>query len=278
MNKIFKVKRIALYFFICGIISSCQTSSDKKPVSQTSSPHHDISLQLINDKIQSPVALAVPGDGSNRLFICQKEGKVWILQNGNLLSTPFLDVREQMVSINSGYDERGLLGMAFHPDFRKNHKFYVYFSAPSGNKDSDHKSIVAEFIVSNDSNKADLSSSRIVMEIEEPESNHNGGDLVFGPDGFLYICLGDGGGGGDEHGTTGNGQNLKTVLGKILRVDVNAASYSVPKDNPFVDSVGARPEIWAYGLRNPWRISFDKKTKQLFAGDVGQNKYEEVDI
>jgi glucose/arabinose dehydrogenase len=116
------------------------------------------------------------------------------------------------------------------------------------------------------------------MEIEEPESNHNGGDLVFGPDGFFYIGLGDGGGGGDKHGTNGNGQDLGTWLGKILRIDVNGHPYAVPKDNPFVGTPGARPEIWAYGLRNPWRLSFDKQTKKLFAADVGQNKYEEVDI
>lgn len=278
MHTIIYQARIAILFLLFVIVLSCQTSTDKNAGARRDSAGPGITVQLMTDKIQSPVALAVPGDGSNRLFICQKEGKVWIVQNGKLLANPFLDVSSQMVKINPGYDERGLLGMAFHPDFIKNHKFYVYYSAPSNNPESDHKSILAEFQVSANPNKADVASKRVVMEIEEPESNHNGGDLVFGPDDYLYICLGDGGGGGDRHGSGGNGQNLGTPLGKILRIDVNGRPYSVPKDNPFVGRSGARPEIWAYGLRNPWRISFDKVSKQLFAGDVGQNKYEEVDI
>jgi glucose/arabinose dehydrogenase len=201
------------------------------------------------------------------------------VQNSKLLSQPFLDVSNQMVDIEGGYDERGLLGIAFHPNFKTNRKFYVYYSAPSRAKGSDHKSVIAEYQVSaGNANAADKSTKRVLLEIEQPESNHNGGDMVFGPDGYLYICLGDGGGGGDKHGSIGNGQNLSTLLGKILRIDVNGNPYSVPKDNPFVTVKNARPEIWAYGLRNPWRISFDKVTKQLFAGDVGQNKYEEIDI
>ena len=269
--------RVTTLFLLLVVILSCQTSTDKTQT-RKGSPGPAVTLQLMTDKFQSPVDLAVAGDGSHRLFICQKEGKVWIVQNGNLLAEPFLDVSNQMVTINPGYDERGLLGMVFHPDFIKNHKFYVYFSAPSNNPGSDHKSILAEYRVSANTNKADASSKRIVMEIEEPEANHNGGDLVFGPDGYLYLGLGDGGGGGDKHGSTGNGQNLGALLGKILRIDVNGRPYSVPKDNPFIGRAGVRPEIWAYGLRNPWRFSFDKVAKQLFAGDVGQNKYEEVDI
>ncbi len=238
-----------------------------------------VKLQLVTDQFISPVNMAVPGDGSGRLFFCQKEGKVWIVQQNKLLPAPFLDVSSDMISVNPGYDERGLLGMAFHPDFKSNHKFYVYYSSPSKKAGFNHTSRLVEFTTRTDNpDLANPASKRIVMEVDEPESNHNGGQLQFGPDGYLYVGLGDGGGGGDKHGTIGNGQDLNTLLGKILRINVNGTPYSIPPDNPFVNKPGARPEIWAYGLRNPWRFSFDKNTKMLFAGDVGQNKYEEVDI
>jgi glucose/arabinose dehydrogenase len=238
-----------------------------------------VRLQLVTDGFISPVNMAVPGDGSGRLFFCQKEGKVWIVKQNKQLPTPFLDVSSDMISVNAGYDERGLLGMAFHPEFRSNHKFYVYYSAPAQKPGLNHTSRLVEFTVSAaNPDIANPASRRVLMEIDEPESNHNGGQLQFGPDGYLYIGLGDGGGGGDKHGTTGNGQNLNTLLGKILRINVDGTPYKVPADNPFVNKPDARPEIWAYGLRNPWRFSFDRKSKMLFAGDVGQDKYEEVDI
>ncbi|WP_349314565.1 PQQ-dependent sugar dehydrogenase [Chitinophaga sp. MM2321] len=244
-------------------------------------PARKARLELVTDKFISPVNMSVPHDGSGRLFICQKEGKVWIVKKGSLLSQPFLDVSSDMIAVNPGYDERGLLGMAFHPDFKKNHKFYVYYSSPLEKpvKGLNHKSKLVEFTASaSNPDIADPATKRVLMEIDEPQSNHNGGQLAFGPDGYLYIGLGDGGGGGDKHGTTGNGQDLGVVLGKILRIDVNGVPYKVPADNPFVKTVGAKPEIWAYGLRNPWRFSFDRGTGRLFAGDVGQNQYEEVDI
>ncbi|WP_161596759.1 PQQ-dependent sugar dehydrogenase [Chitinophaga vietnamensis] len=244
-------------------------------------PARKAKLELVTDKFISPVNMAVPHDGTGRLFFCQKEGKVWIVQNGKLLPQPFVDVSSEMVKINPAYDERGLLGMAFHPQFKKNHKFYLYYSAPLANpvKGVNHKSKLVEFTVSAaNPNVADPKSERVLLEFDKPESNHNGGQLQFGPDGYLYIGVGDGGGGGDKHGTIGNGQSLNTFLGKILRIDVNGTPYKVPADNPFVKTAGAKPEIWAYGLRNPWRFSFDRDTKRLFAGDVGQNLYEEVDI
>ncbi|RAJ00292.1 glucose/arabinose dehydrogenase [Chitinophaga skermanii] len=253
---------------------STKTSAAEAPAAATT-----VKLQLVTDHFISPVAMATPGDGSNRLFICQKEGKVWIIENGKLVPTPFLDVAADMVKINEAYDERGLLGIAFHPQYKSNGKFYVYYSAPSTTKGSNHRSVVAEYKVSNNKNVANKASKREVLTFEQPESNHNGGDIIFGKDGYLYIASGDGGGGGDKHGSIGNGQNMNTLLGKILRIDVNSGSpYSVPSSNPFVNQANVRPEIWAYGLRNPWRISFDKPTGRLFTGDVGQNQYEEVDI
>ena len=143
----------------------------------------------------------------------------------------------------------------------------------------DHQSVVSEFTANVNPLRADIASERILLKIDQPESNHNGGEIKFGPDGFLYIGLGDGGGAGDRHGERGNGQNLNTHLGKILRIDVNTdKSYLIPQDNPFVENKSAKPEIWAYGFRNPWRFSFDKKSGKLFVADVGQNQYEEVNI
>jgi glucose/arabinose dehydrogenase len=255
-----------------------------------------VKLKLVADDLYGPVAMDAPKDGSGRIFICEQTGKIKVIKGGKTLADPFLDVSTKLDKPNKIYSEKGLLGIAFHPKYKNNGRFFIYFSAPSLNRSSDHKSILAEYKVSSaNADIADMASEKIIMEIEEPEANHNGGQLAFGPDGYLYVGLGDGGGEGDKHGISGNSQDLNTQLGKILRIDINepvqkieSASlfpaesskmpYMIPSDNPFVNSRNAKPEIWAYGLRNPWRFSFDRKTGKLFCGDVGQNKWEEVDI
>ncbi|HYK76898.1 MAG TPA: PQQ-dependent sugar dehydrogenase [Daejeonella sp.] len=260
---------------VCNSFTSGQNPGD---ANKDSSNAPTIELQKIADGLHSPVAAAFTNDGTGRLLVCDQIGLIRVIEKGKLIPEPFLDIRSKMVKLSGGYDERGLLGIALHPQFAKNHKLYIYFSAPSSHPGSSHKNILAEFKVSAKPNQADLKSERVILAIEHPESNHNGGDLHFGPDGYLYIAQGDGGGGGDQHGEIGNAQNLNTLLGKILRIDVDKGiTYSIPADNPFTGKK-ARPEIWAYGLRNPWRFSFDKKTGTLFAADVGQNLYEEVDI
>jgi glucose/arabinose dehydrogenase len=177
------------------------------------------------------------------------------------------------------YDERGLLGLAFHPDFKNNSRFYVYYTAPADESGVDHQDIIAEYQVSSgDPNTADPVSERIVLRINQPQFNHCGGQLAFGPDGYLYIGVGDGGGEGDPNGATGNGQNISTLLGKILRIDINHGNpYGIPPDNPFV-GVNGSDEIYAYGFRNPFRFSFDMTSGRLFVGDVGQDLWEEIDI
>lgn len=239
----------------------------------------DIKLKLIANGLTGPVAMDCPMDGSKRLFICEQTGKIKIIKKGVILEKPFLDLGSKLDEASKIYSEKGLLGIAFHPEYKTNGKFYIYYSAPETDKKYNHKSILAEYKVSSYADIADAASQKIIFEIKQPEANHNGGQLDFGPDGFLYIGLGDGGGAGDKHGLKGNGQDLNTLLGKILRIDVNSKNpYAIPPDNPFVGSKEARSEIWAYGLRNPWRFSFDRKTGKLFCADVGQDKWEEINI
>lgn len=247
---------------------------------QQANPSIHLKLKLISKGFTSPVGMASPKDGSNRIFVIEQGGKVKVIKNGSLLNVPFLDISKKLDGLNIAYSEKGLLGIAFHPNYKNNGRFFVYYSAKYSHPDYDHKSIIAEYRVSDTNpDAADINSEQILMEVPQPESNHNGGCLQFGKDDYLYIGLGDGGGAGDEHGTVGNGQNLNTFLGKILRINVDEKKpYSIPPDNPFVNSQDAKHEIYAYGLRNPWRFSFDRVTGKLFAGDVGQNKFEEIDI
>jgi glucose/arabinose dehydrogenase len=235
-------------------------------------------LDLVAENITAPVGFAHAGDGTNRKFILEQPGRIRIIKGEQLVEQPFLDLTSRMAEISPSYSEMGLLGLAFHPEYRTNGRFFVYYSAPSRVRGVDHTSVLAEYRVSqNNPDRADMA-ERVIMRFDQPESNHNGGDLAFGPDGYLYISLGDGGGAGDRHGRIGHGLDSTTVLGSILRIDINQGNpYRVPPDNPFVGRDGV-DEIYAYGLRNPWRFSFDRETGLLYCADVGQNKFEEVNI
>jgi len=255
-------------------------------------PPKAVTLQLIADNLVSPLGVVPAPDNSNRLFIIDQIGKIWIVNdNGNRSSTPFMDVSSIMVQLNTRYDERGLLGFAFHPDYRSNGRFYIYYTLPPRTgTSSNNLSRISEFRVSSNPDLADMSTEKVLLDIDDPQSNHNGGTLAFGPDGYLYIAIGDGGGANDVapgHVTDwylpnagGNGQDLDSNLfGNILRIDVNSGSpYSIPASNPFVGKPG-KDEIYAYGFRNPYRFSFDMGGDHwLYAGDAGQVLYEEIDV
>jgi glucose/arabinose dehydrogenase len=234
-----------------------------------------LSVQQITSNLEAPTALAFPGNGD--IWVTEQKGNIRIIRNGELIETPLLDLAAKIVKLNGSYEERGLLGIALHPEFKSNKKLYVFYSAPS-QQNSNHTGVLAEYTLPA-SGQIDANSGRIILSIEEPEGNHNGGCIQFGPDGYLYLGFGDGGGQGDKHGQFGNGQKMDTWLGKILRIDVNTSTgYLVPKNNPFTGKKDVKPEIWAYGFRNPYRFSFDKASGQLFAGDVGQDEWEEVDV
>ena len=222
--------------------------------------------QLVADGLDRPVGLFNAGDGSGRLFVLEQAGTIRVIKDGEVLPTPFLNIVDE---VGSGGSEQGLLGLAFHPSYTENGYFYVNYTDRNGN------TVIARFSVSDDPDQADPASETQLLGLEQPFANHNGGMLAFGPDGYLYLGLGDGGSGGDPFG---NAQSLDTLLGKILRIDVNAGEpYGIPPDNPFANG-GGRPEIWAYGLRNPWRFSFDRLTDDLYIGDVGQSQWEEIDF
>jgi len=252
----------------------------------SSPPGMAVGLQVVATNLIAPTVLTHANDGSGRLFIADQTGQIRIVDaGGNLLTTPFLDISNRMVTLQVNYDERGLLGLAFHPGYSTNGRFFVYYSAPPSAASFNNKTVLSEFKVSqSDANLADSTSERILLTIDQPEFNHEGGALAFGPDGFLYLGSGDGGGGGDQHGPVGNAQILTNLLGKILRIDVdgdNSANgeYGIPQDNPFLNTPDAMPEIFAYGFRNPWRFSFDRGgTNACWVADVGQNIWEEVNI
>ena len=225
----------------------------------------EVGLEPVATGLAFPLALTAP-PGDPRLFIVEKDGRIRIVRNGALLERPFLDVS----SLVSRGSEQGLLGLAFDPDYSSNGRFFVNYS------DTEGDTRVVAYRVSGDPDLADAATAEILLTIEQPFSNHNGGHLAFGPDGFLYIATGDGGSGGDPQG---NGQDRLDLLGSLLRIDVRAANgYTIPPDNPFVGMTDTRPELWDVGLRNPWRFSFDRGTGDLYIADVGQNEREEINV
>ncbi len=228
-----------------------------------------IGLELVADGLDQPVHVADPGDGSGRLFVVEQPGRIRIVRDGAVVAEPFLDIVDLVESEGS---EQGLLSVAFDPDFPENGSFYVGYTARSGEGAGDNT--VARYrVAADDPDRADPDSGEVLLAVADPFRNHNGGLVLFGPDGYLYVGMGDGGSRGDPEG---NGQNPHTLLGNILRLDVRGEGgeepYAIPPDNPFVDGEGGRPEIWAYGLRNPWRFSFDRATGDLYIADVGQGR------
>jgi glucose/arabinose dehydrogenase len=251
------------------------TSCNFVPPPQAMPPDEEVpplTVELVADGFERPVeAVSPPGDRERLFVVEQYTGLIRIvrLADGSIDDTPFLDLGSL---ISSGGNEQGLLGLAFHPDHATNGRFIVNYTDTTGD------TVVAMYGTSDDPDRGDADSAVVLKHIAQPESNHNGGCVRFGPDGMLYIGMGDGGGAFDLHGPDGNAQNRRTLLGKILRIDVDAPAPHVPPDNPFVGEEDVEPEIWATGLRNPWRFSFDRTTGDLYIADVGQGEREEVNF
>lgn len=225
-----------------------------------------IKLEPMVRRLERPLWLT--HDGTDRLFVIEQPGRVRLIVNGQLQKTPYLDLTKGV--LDGG--EQGLLCMVFHPDFASNGYLYVNYTR----RRPQRQTVISEFRTDPRSDHVDPSTERIITTIDQPYANHNGGQILFGPDGMLYVGMGDGGSANDPQNRA---QNLNELLGKILRIDVTPREgYAVPKDNPFVGRTGARPEIWSLGWRNPWRISFDRETKLMYVGDVGQNKWEEIHV
>jgi glucose/arabinose dehydrogenase len=295
--------RLASVVVVAAFLSACDETRSTNPTepSATHQPGHDpsggaLGLEEVASGLSSPVHLLEAPDGSGRIFVADQPGQIRIIDaDGNLLPTPFLDISARLVPLNLGGDERGLLGMALHPDYAQNGRFFVYYSAPlrpEAPATFNHTSHISEFSVSGDPNSADPASEQILLQVDQPQGNHNAGMIAFGPgDGMLYISLGDGGSRDDDNpnghvedwydvNAGGNGQDIEeNLLGSILRIDVDAgAPYGIPLDNPYVGEPGL-DEIWAYGFRNPFRFSFDMEgTHDLLVGDAGQERWEEVSL
>lgn len=251
--------------FLAATTAGCDVSVD--PVPGDPPAQLAVRLREVANGLSNPLFLTSPPGDLTRAFVVEQGGQIRIIRNDALVPTPFLDISSRI----SNGGEQGLLGMAFHPQYATNGRFVVYYTNTAGDIR------ITSYKVTANPEVADPASEQILLAVPHPSfSNHNGGMVVFGPDGRLYAGIGDGGSGGDPNG---NGQSRNTLLGKIVRLDVNPAGQaSVPTGNPFVGQSGMRPEIWSYGLRNPWRFSFDRVTGDLYIGDVGQNAREEIDV
>lgn len=278
--------RILMVAALLIIGNSCDDDDDDN---NDGSSDGSVELELVADGFASPVTLVESPDGTGRLFLVDQTGQIYIIKDGAKLPTPFLDMQDKILITPP--DERGLLGLAFHPDYQSNGRFFVYYAGPlqSGeSEDWDHTNYVAEFVVSANADQADPASHKVILAMDHPQANHNGGTIAFGSDGYLYISVGDGGGGNDNQtghvddwyaeNSGGNGQDItQNLLGSVLRIDVNTPeNYAIPPDNPFVDTDGL-DEIYAYGLRNPYRFSFAPDNTLILA-DAGQELYEEIDV
>ena len=256
--------------------------------SSPGAPTADVRLETIFSDLATPIGLVVAPGVDDRTFVLEQTGQIHVVQGDERLETPFLDVADRLVRLSRDYDERGLLGLAFHPAFATNGRLFVYYSTPAppdAEPPVDHTNRLSEFTVGLDADAADPDSERVILAFDQPQPNHSGGALGFGPDGFLYLGTGDGGGRGDAdpgHSPGGNAQDPDRLNGKILRIDVDSepdggATYAIPPDNPFAGG-GGRPEIYASGFRNPWRLSWEPAgDRRLLVSDVGYGRYEEVD-
>jgi glucose/arabinose dehydrogenase len=265
-------------FILC--IIACQTTDSKKLAGSKKKSDTDsvaVKLELVTTAIETPVELNVSPDNTHRIFVTDNQGKVWILKNDSLLSTPFLNIKRKTGQQDKKPEAGAIFSVAFHPLFATNGKFFVAYSTPPTIQQKKYKLVISEFTASkSDNNFADPETEHLVIELEGNNIQNNGAQIAFGPDGFLYISIGD-----DKLGDSTyiyHAQDLNLLNGKLLRIDVNRHPYAIPADNPFVAMKNTRPEIWAYGFRKMWRFSFDPSSHQLFGADVGEKMEEEIDI
>ncbi|MEO6289307.1 MAG: PQQ-dependent sugar dehydrogenase, partial [Ginsengibacter sp.] len=270
-----KYFRLLYLLIVCAACNSLSQKSQRQNDS-TTSDSTSVKLELVTSAINMPVQLGTSPDNSHRLFLADLGGKIWILKNGSLQPKPCLDISGKLEQRDSASDVRAMFGFAFHPQFATNKKIYVSYNAPTPASDSNNcRLVIAEFTVSaSNADSVALSSEREIMEFEGHGIDHDACEIAFGPDGYLYISMGD----NNTPLIERKGQDLNSLLGKLLRIDVDKIPYSIPADNPFVGVKNARPEIWAYGLRRFWRFSFDPQSHILIGGEIGDKKEEEIDI